>query len=339
MLLMTKNYSHLSQEQRYQLEALLKAGKSKRVIAQILEVHRSTIYRELKRNTITRGPGVRGYHAQKAQQKTQRRHQFKPKKIYFTPAQKSKARAWLKEEKLSPELISVKGRQELGCFVSHETIYRWIWKVKHSFKLSEQKDKKLYKELRHGKRRRKRSLLHGSRGLIPNRTSIEQRPAIVNKRKRIGDAEVDLMMGKQHRGALLVVIDRATLKTSLQKVATRDAPLIAKKIINKFISHKHWMKTMTFDNDLAFAAHELIAQRIGVKTFFARPNTSQDKGSVENRIGIIRRFFPKKTDLSLVSHSEVKRVERILNKRPVRKFNYKTPNQVFKQKLTVALKS
>jgi IS30 family transposase len=330
---MTKNYSHLSQEQRYQMEALLKVGKPKRVVAQILGVHRSTIYREINRSIYRSGPGAYEYQAAKAQRQTEFRHRHKPKKIRFTDTLKDKARTWLKEEKLSPELISIKGHQELGDFVSHETIYQWIWKLKHSFKLSDQKDKKLYKELRHGKRRRKRSLLHGSRGLIPNRTSIEQRPAIVNKRKRIGDVEVDLMMGKHHRGALLVVIDRATLKTSLQKVATRDAPLIARKIINKFVAHKHWMKTMTFDNDLAFAAHEQVAQKIGVKTFFTRPYTSQDKGTVENRIGILRRFFPKKTDLSLVSNSEVKRVEKILNNRPVRKFKYKTPNQVYNQKL------
>jgi IS30 family transposase len=333
VLLMTKNYSHLSQEQRYQLEALLKVGQKKSIIAQMLGVHRSTIYREIKRCLTTRGPGAFEYRASKADRHAQLLHKYKPKKIRFTEALKEKTRIWLREEKLSPELISIKGHQELGDFVSHETIYQWIWKVKHSFKIGDQKDKKLYKELKHGKRRRKRANIHGSRGLIPNRVSIEQRPAIVNKRKRIGDTEVDLMMGKHHRGALLVVIDRATLKTSLQKVATRDAPLIARKIIRKFISHKRWMKTMTFDNDLAFAAHEQIAKRIGVKTFFARPYTSQDKGSVENRIGIIRRFFPKKTDLSLVSDYEVKRVERILNKRPVRKFNYKTPNQVYKEKL------
>ena len=333
MLLMTKNYSHLSQEQRYQLEALLKVGNRKSTIAQILGVHRSTIYREIKRCITTRGPGAYEYKAAKAHRDATLLHKNKPKRIRFTDFYKEKTRTWLKDEKLSPELISVKGHQELGDFVSHETIYQWIWKCKHSFKISDQKDKKLYKELRHGKRRRKRANIHGSRGLIPNRVSIEQRPAIVNKRKRIGDAEVDLMMGKHHRGALLVVIDRATLKTSLQKVATRDAPLIAGKIISKFISHKDWMKTMTFDNDLAFAGHEQIAQRLGVKTFFARPYTSQDKGSVENRIGIIRRFFPKKTDLSLVSHADVRKVEGIINNRPVRKFKYKTPNQVYKEKL------
>jgi len=244
---MTKNYSHLSQEQRYQLEALLKVGKPKRVIAEILEVHRSTVYREIKRCITTRGPGAYEYHASKAQREAEQLQRYKPKRIRFTDFFKDKAKVWLRDEKLSPELISIKGRQELGDFVSHETIYQWIWKLKHSFKISDQKDKKLYKELRHGKRRRKRANIHGSRGLIPNRVSIEQRPAIVSKRKRIGDAEVDLMMGKHHRGALLVVIDRATLKTSLQKVATRDAPLIARKIISKFISHKHWMKTMTFE--------------------------------------------------------------------------------------------
>jgi len=88
---------------------------------------------------------------------------------------------------------------------------------------------------------------------------------------------------------------------------------------------------MTFDNDKAFVEHELIAKALNVKTYFTRPYTSQDKGTIENRNGVIRQFFPKKTDFNLIDKKEVLRVEKELNNRPVRKFKYLTPNEVFLQ--------
>ena len=100
---------------------------------------------------------------------------------------------------------------------------------------------------------------------------------------------------------------------------------------------KDWLKTITYDNDLAFARHSQVNQELKTKSFFTHPYTSQEKGSVENRIGVLRRFFPKKTDFTLVSAGRVKQVENLINKRPVRKFNYQTPNAVFLQKLKVAL--
>jgi len=93
--------------------------------------------------------------------------------------------------------------------------------------------------------------------------------------------------------------------------------------------------TITFDNDMGFAAHGTVAQKLGVKTYFTRPYTSQDKGTVENRIGQLRRFFPKMVDLRTISNREIKRVEQLLNNRPVRKFNYKTPNQLLQEKIAL----
>ena len=95
------------------------------------------------------------------------------------------------------------------------------------------------------------------------------------------------------------------------------------------------MHTITFDNDKGFADHLVVADALKINTYFTRPYTSQDKGTVENRIGQLRRFFPKKTDLSALTNDQVKRVERLLNNRPVRKFNYKTPNQVLQEKIAL----
>jgi IS30 family transposase len=234
-------------------------------------------------------------------------------------------------------LITAKGRQEFGNFVSHETIYNWIWQTKHSHRKEHQPYQLLYQELKHGRRHRKRGNYHGNRGCIPDRVSIEKRPALVEKRKRIGDVEVDLVLGKNHQPGLLVITDRASLKTSLTKISTKASTPIANNIIRKMKPCQSWVKTMTYDNDMAFTKHQKINEALGTKSFFTHPYTSQDKGTVENRIGVIRRFFPKKTDFTKVTTRQVRQVEKMINERPIRKFNYQTPNAVFLQKLKVAL--
>jgi transposase, IS30 family len=330
---MTTNYSHLDQGQRYKIAALLNAGKSRAEIALALGCHKSTIGRELARNTPKRGTGAKCYKAERAQEKTQQRHRLKAKHCVFTDGMKDQIVKWLTIEKLSPELISVKGRQGSNRFVSHETIYTWIWGAKHSNRKEDRPYRKLYLKLKHGHRRRKRGNYNENRGCIPDRVPIEKRPSIVEKRKRIGDAEVDLVLGKNHQPGLLVITDRATLKTSLTKITTKASAGIARKIIGKMKPFGHWIKTFTYDNDMAFSQHQKINESLKTKSFFTRPYTSQDKGTVENRIGVIRRFFPKKTDFTKITARQVKRVEKMINERPVRKFKYQTPNQVLAKKI------
>ena len=332
---MPKNYTHLSSEQRYQIEALIKAGKKQKEIARIIGKSESAISRELSRNIPKRGRGAKEYEAANAQRKTNLRHKLKPKKRTFSDEMRVYCRHKLITDRWSPELISVEGKKDLGEFVSHEWIYQWIWNSKKSNCKDDRDNKTLYQYLAHGRRRRKRGARRDSRGIIPNRVSIEKRPKVVEKRKRVGDIEADLMIGKNHKGALLVAIDRATLHTRLRLLKSKDSEQIHSKMKNMFSHSKINLKTITFDNDQAFAKHEDIAKDLNAKTFFTRPYTSQDKGSVENRIGIIRRFFPKKTDLTQLTHQQVHQVQEKLNNRPVRKFNYKTPNQVFSEKIAL----
>ncbi len=153
----------------------------------------------------------------------------------------------------------------------------------------------------------------------------------MKKRKRFGDIEVDLIMGSKHKSALLVTIDRATLLTTIDKLEGKDSTVITNQIISRLNKYPE-VKTITFDNDQAFSQHEKIAEVLNAKTYFTRPYTSQDKGTIENRNGVIRLFFPKKTDFNLFSKKEVRRVEKEINNRPVRKFGYLTPNEVFLQK-------
>ena len=332
---MSKNYHQLSSEQRYQIEALLKSGTNQKTIALILEVHPSTISRELKRNTPKRGRGALTYRAVNAQRRTSIRHEEKPKLERYNSQMKAITRDMLHWEKYSPELIEVEGRKQLGDFVSHETIYKWIWHCKKSNCKEDMKDKKLYQHLIHGRRRRKRGSRHDSRGIIPNRVSIEQRPKIVDRRNRIGDIEVDLMMGKDHKGALLVMTDRSTLCTQLKLLPSKESKQVHRAMSQRLSNLKYKIKTITFDNDKAFSKHEAIAKKLNASSYFTRPYTSQDKGTVENRIGLIRRFFPKKTNLIKVTPKRVREVEKLINNRPVRKFKYLTPNQVFSNKIAL----
>ncbi|OYW81256.1 MAG: hypothetical protein B7Y37_12600 [Sphingobacteriia bacterium 28-36-52] len=332
---MTKNYTQLSLVQRYQIQAFVKAEKKQKWIAEQIGVHPSTISRELCRNIAKRGRTAGSYIATNAQRRADQRHEFKPKLVKFNLAMKRHAVKKLEVEKWSPELISVKGKETGDCPISHEWLYQWIWQSKHGNKRTDKPYKRIYLHLKHGRRRRKRGNQKDKRGIIPNRVPIEKRPKIVNKRDRPGDIEVDFMMGKNHKGALLVMTDRATLHTSLHKLSNRRSETVSKAIIKKLEQADYPMHTVTFDNDLGFANHTEVAEALNVDTYFTRPYTSQDKGTVENRIGQIRRFFPKKTDLSLITNAQVKRVEQLLNDRPVRKFNYLTPNQVLQQKIAL----
>lgn len=227
--------------------------------------------------------------------------------------------------------MSVVGNRELGYFPSAETIYQWIWQCKRSNCRKDRKDKQLYTLLKHGHRRYRRGLRHDKRGNFPHRVFIEHRDPVVQQRTRLGDIEVDLMIGKDPKSAILVSLDRSSLKIKLAKLKGKDSIGVKTQLIKQYKNEKHWLHTFTFDNDSAFMMHYKIAKALNVKTYFTRPYTSQDKGSVENRIGILRRFLPKKTDLSLISAQRLKRIETMINNRPVKKFNFKTPNQVFSE--------
>ena len=334
---MTKKYNQLVPEQRYKIEAFIAAGKNQSEIAILVGVSKSTICMELKRNVPQRGIGAKIYNANNAQLKTNKRHSIKPKYTTFSLKLKFQMQSWMLTKKFSPELVIAQWKKDNIKGVSIECIYKFIWECKHSNKRVHMPFKNLYKDLKHGKRRRKRGNYKDTRGLIPNRVSIEKRPAIVKKRKRFGDIEVDLIMGKNHKSALLVTVDRATLTLTIDKLAGKKASEITAQIIKR-MKKLPQLETMTFDNDQAFSQHEKIAKALSIKTYFTRPYTSQDKGTIENRNGVIRQFFPKKTDFNLIEKSEIKRVEKELNNRPIRKFGYLTPNEVFlSKKVSVAL--
>ncbi len=327
-----KKYNQLSLAQRYQIQALLSENKSFTDIAKFLGVHKSTISREMKRNISKGGKSAFVYNPELAWEKTQNRHRQKAKKTVFTLQMKETIVNWMTKRRWSPEIIAVEAKKMNMDMVSYESIYQWIWEMKKSNRRENKPFKNTYKLLKHACRRKKRGRTRDSRGVLPDRVTIDKRPAIVKKRIRPGDYEVDLMLGKNQKSVMLVITDRATIKTKIRKVKSKNSMHIAEKVIDALREEKMPVRTITFDNDKAFAKHKLIGERLKAETYFTRPYSSQEKGTVENRIGVIRMFFPRKTDFTLVTHHQVRVVEREINNRPVRKFNYRTPNQEYELK-------
>lgn len=211
--------------------------------------------------------------------------------------------------------------------VSKETIYQYIWKDKRQGGL-------LYKHLRtKGKRYRKRGDSNDKRGLMTDRVDISMRPEVVDKKFRIGDLEIDLVIGSDHKGALLTINDRATGILFMDKIENKEANVVQAKAIELLDDWKPFIHTITSDNGKEFANHKEIAQALDIDYYFAKPYHSWERGANENLNGLVRQYFPKKTNFENINKQEVERVIKILNNRPRKRFGYKNPNEIFAQKL------
>jgi IS30 family transposase len=312
---------HLTVEQRYKIETLLKEGFTQNEIANRIGRNKSVISRELKRNCDQRSGK---YFAELAEKKCSNRHKIKQKNIRFTSEIKEFVENLLQED-YSPEQIVGYCRLNAQKCVSHETIYLHIWKDKKA-------GGNLYKHLRtKGKRYRKRGASKDKRGQIPDRIGIENRPKIVEEKVRIGDIEIDLVIGKNHKKALLTALDRASGKGKIALLDTKSAQEVEEKSVKILEELLPFLKTITSDNGKEFSMHKEITAKLGVDYFFARPYHSWERGANENFNGLIRQYFPKNYDFNLITESHIKYVENKLNNRPRKRFGFLTPNQVFLQ--------
>ena len=261
VLTLQKNMGHLTLEQRYKIEAYKSLGKGITEIADYLGRDKSVISREIRRNADGRS-GL--YKADLAQRKTDQRHRGKRKKLKLNPEVEAHVLHYL-EQDYSPEQIVGRAAIDGVPMVSHERIYQYIWKDKRG-------GGKLYKHLRtKGKKYRKRGLSKDDRGLITNRVDIDKRPRIVEDKKRVGDLEIDLVIGKDHKGALLTINDRATGLLFMGKVNTKESPTIEAKTIELLKDWKPLLHTITSDNGKEFANHQQIAEKLDIDYFFAKP--------------------------------------------------------------------
>ena len=317
-----KTYNQLTQDQRYQISYWKAMGHNGKEIAHEIGVHKSTISRELKRNSCEHS-----YRPKQANEKAiGRKAKTKPKIMKST---------WeLVEEKLrddwSPEQVSG-WLKRYGIRISHEWIYQHILIDKHL-------GGNLYIHLRCQKKRRKRYGKYNKRGIIPHRVSIEERPKIVELRERLGDWEVDTLIGKGHRGALVSLVDRKSRFTLIQPVGQRMADFVSQVVISLLSPLGNQVHTITGDNGKEFAKHEQVAEALRAKFYFAHPYSAWERGTSENTNGLIRQYFPKDTDFTKITDAQAVFVADKLNHRPRKCLAFHTPFEVHLQ-YTVALES
>ena len=308
--------SHLTFEERCKICILFQGEHSPAEIAKQLKRHRSVISREINRNRTQDG-----YDERLAHQAAQNRRFRKPVKMTADIQN-------LVEEKLnqqwSPEQISGRLKKDHGINISHETIYKHIRKNRKS-------GGTLYKELRHrGKKYNHRKGAAG-RGSIPNRVDINQRPPIVDTKTRVGDWELDTIIGAEHEGAIVSIVDRYSKWTALIKEERRTAIAVRDGIIEKLGSLKQFIHTLTSDNGKEFACHEDIAKALEAEFFFARPYHSWERGLNEHTNGLVRQYLPKGTKFSNCSHEQLDTIALLLNNRPRKVLHFRTPQEILSQ--------
>jgi len=310
---MTSSYKHISIEERYQIHAYHKSGMSRSEIAKELCRHKSTISRELKRNK-----GKRGYRPKQAHQMFLGRQRTGNEQItefgwhYI---------AYLIRSYWSPEQIN--GRLTImgwGDVPSHESIYKYIYEDKAS-------GGELHKFLRCKKVRKKRyGSCYERRGSIKHRHSIHERTVVADNRERIGDLEGDTIVGHNHTGYLLTLVDRKSRVTKIRPSGTKHAQIITELTLDALDSLP--VNTITYDNGKEFAEHYHVSERLNIQTYFADPYSSWQRGTNENTNGLIRQFFPKKMSFEKITRKQTDYVENLLNNRPRKILDYATPLEV-----------
>ena len=308
-------YKQLTSEQRYALNLMYRQKQSKTSIAKALGVDRSTIYRELHRNGGKHG----GYDCRQAQAKANLRRQ----RLHLPRTYTIDIRRMVHEllrKRWSPKQISGWLLRKKNIKVSHETIYSDI----RADKLA---GGSLWKYCRHSLKHRRRPV--GRSIPIPDRVGIEERPKEADG-KRFGDFEMDTIIGKDGKGAILTITERLTNYSFAEKLPNgKNADELAKAVIRlltPFIGH---ILSITTDNGSEFAGHKLIAKRLKTKVYFAHPYAAWEKGAIENFNKLLRQYIHKKDDFKNFDEKDIKKFQAEINERPREKLNFATPKNVF----------
>jgi transposase, IS30 family len=313
-----QTYKTIQYEHRIMIAQYLKEGKNKSEIAVLLSFCRSVITREINRNCSA--GSYKLYNGQQANQRAIERSQSKGRKPIINGSIKRQIEKLL-SEKWSPEQISGRAKKEGKVLASHETIYAHVYADKKA-------GGQLYLNLRQTHRmRRKRRNSNKKRGIIKDRVSIHERPEIIETRTRLGDWEGDTIVGKNHKSAVATLVDRTSKETKIIKLPTKTAKKTAQQISKKMSTSKTPILSITFDNGKEFAEHKKIAKKLKTKIYFADPYSAYQRGTNENTNGLIRQYLPKGTDLNLITHYDLKKIENSLNNRPRKSLDYLTPNE------------
>ena len=330
-------YNHFSIEEREMIQQMLWDKQSIRQIAKELKRSPSSVSREIKRNKPVQRhlytPRLANERALKKRSSRGREERLKDQKL------RDHVIKYLKDD-WSPEQIAGSLKQYLpGYKISHEAIYQFIYaqiyRNGHGLLKPGKEDLRPYLKRRH-KRRQKKGFRKQKRVCRPENPSIEDRPKIIEKRKRIGDWESDSVVSKKNGPGINTLVDRKSGYVLISKLHARTAAETARVIKNRLKQlPKNALHTITFDNGSENQRWDDIEKEINVDCYFAHPYSSWERGSNENTNGLIRWYFPKGTDFQKVSDKALQEVEWALNNRPRKRLGYKTPLQVFNRSVAL----
>lgn len=311
-------YNRLTREQRYAIETLLRKGEHLAEIARNLGLASSSISREVRRDGMSR----QSYSCSQAQRHAEqslrsKAHSQIESKVWELVVDRLQNQQW------SPEQISNTLKIEGLASVSHESIYQHVYRDRRA-------GGELFRHLRHNiKTYKKRGLGRERRGRIKNAVSIEERPAIVETRERCGDWEMDTVIGRIGGKVLVTMVERKSRYLKVLLAESKEALEVTTSIISALKPLSALVHTMTFDNGKEFARHELISELLDAGSYFAHPYHSWERGLNENTNGLLRQYFPKGSSFDHLTKQEIQRVEDLLNSRPRKRLDWKTPIDVF----------
>jgi transposase, IS30 family len=314
-----RSYRQLTQEERYIITAHRMSGNSMAEIARLMDRHPSTIGRELRRNTTTHDGG---YRAEKAHSYATARRRRCRRGARFSAEHMARV-AGLLRRRWSAEQISGVLKKTGELSISIETIYRRIrW------------DKKVGGSLwRHthimSKFGCKRYGRVDSRGVLPGKRHISERPVEVEERKRLGHWEGDTVMGSDMRHCVLTLVERTSGYAIVKKLKARTKNEVTKAATRAIRKHCRRFKTITFDNGTEFHDYRLLEERFPVKVYFATPYHSWERGSNENFNGLLRQYLPKGTCMSMVTQAQCDHIVDDLNNRPRKRLGFNTPADLY----------
>jgi IS30 family transposase len=324
----------LTTDDRYLITHMHQYGLPNAEIARRIGCHRATVGRELDRNRDTYG----GYHYESAQRLArERRTATNQRRDKLSLTSKAASRGGLGKyvraklrERWSPEQIAARLERDHprdpAMRVTHETIYRWVYAQHRS-------GAHWHEQLRR-RHKRRRSRIVGQRtgsgrGQIPGRVGIQERPAVVNLRGRLGDWEADTVEGAKGTGLIATHVERKSRYTKLGKLKDKRADTLTASTCSIFRTlPKSLRRTSTFDNGKEFAGFKHIERALGMTIYFANPHAPWERGANENTNGLLRDFFPKGSDFRKITPARLAWVERMLNNRPRKCLNYRTPAEV-----------
>jgi IS30 family transposase len=310
-----RHYRQLTLVERYQIQAAIGLGMSIGDIAIRLGRHRSTLFRELKRNGhLSR----EGYAACSSQQDYELRRKRCRRPFLVRDHLKRYVNSRLRLQ-WSPEQIVGRRRLESprGPALGVETLYRYIYRDKVQGGI-------LWMNLRHCRHGRRRKRFRMPRWPSQNpRPSALDRPAVIERRTRAGDFERDLIVGSQHRGYVMTIVDRRSRLVHLRKLARPDAESTHLATVDAL--RRTRVRSITNDNGREFFAHQATAEALQAPVFFTRPYAAWERGTVENTNKLVRQYLPKSMPLQEIPNETLKMVETLLNYRPRKTLGYRTP--------------